>query len=81
MRAALVVVVVFLAFADVAGAAAPVFDRYGNVSCAVATLAFASELHEANVAEIGEKVAACAARITEHLGGRHPDTDREPSLV
>jgi DNA-binding IclR family transcriptional regulator len=58
-----------------------VFDRYGKVSCVVATLAFASELHEANVAEIGEKVARCAARITKHLGGRHPDAERVASVV
>lgn len=52
------------------GVAAPIFDRHGQVSCVITTLAFASELHEGNVAEIGERVAACAARITQHLGGR-----------
>src|SRR5690606_31876536 len=50
--------------------ARPICDRHGQVSCVITTLAFASELHEGNVAEIGERVAACAARITQHLGGR-----------
>jgi len=55
------------------GVAAPAFDRHGEVSCIVATLAFASDLNYANVAEVGELVAACAANITRHLGGRYPD--------
>lgn len=57
------------------GVAAPVFDRYGKVSCAIVTLAFASELNHDNVAEVGALVAACAGNITRHLGGRHPDLD------
>lgn len=58
------------------GAAAPVFDRHGNVSCVVTTLAFASELNQDNIAEVGELVAATAARITRHLGGQHSGPDR-----
>ena len=60
------------------GVAAPVFDRYGKVSCAVATLAFASELHHENVSAVGAAVAGCAADITRHLGGRRPDSDPLP---
>jgi DNA-binding IclR family transcriptional regulator len=56
------------------GAAAPVFDPHGQVACVVATIAFASELNESTVAQVGELVASSARRITENLGGRDAAT-------
>lgn len=52
------------------GVAAPVFDRRGQVSRVVCSLAFFTELHADNVARIGALVSDCADRITARSGGR-----------
>lgn len=52
------------------GVAAPVFDRRGQVSRVVCSLAFFTELHADNVARIGALVGDCADRITARSGGR-----------
>ncbi|MCE7010880.1 IclR family transcriptional regulator [Kibdelosporangium philippinense] len=54
------------------GVAAPVFDRRGQVTRVVCSLAFFTELHEDNVQRIGAMVSACADRITARTGGMKP---------
>ena len=54
------------------GVAAPIFDRRGQVSRVVCSLAFFTELHADNVARIGALVSDCADRITARTGGRRP---------
>jgi DNA-binding IclR family transcriptional regulator len=54
------------------GVAAPVFDRRGQVTKVVCSLAFFTELHEDNVQRIGALVSACADRITARAGGTKP---------
>lgn len=54
------------------GVAAPVFDRRGQVTRVVCSLAFFTELHADNVARIGALVGDCADRITARTGGRKP---------
>jgi DNA-binding IclR family transcriptional regulator len=54
------------------GVAAPVFDKRGQVSRVVCSLAFSTELHADNVGRIGAQVSACAERITARTGGRQP---------
>lgn len=54
------------------GVAAPIFDRRGQVSRVVCSLAFFTELHSDNVTRIGSLVRDCADRITARTGGRHP---------
>lgn len=54
------------------GVAAPIFDRRGQVSRVVCSLAFFTELHADNVSRIGSLVSDCADRITARTGGRHP---------
>jgi IclR family acetate operon transcriptional repressor len=52
--------------------AAPIFDRRGQVSRLVCSLAFFTELHVDNAARIGTLVSDCAARITTRTGGHRP---------
>ncbi|MFC4855447.1 IclR family transcriptional regulator [Actinophytocola glycyrrhizae] len=54
------------------GVAAPVFDRRGQVSRMVCSLAFFTELHADNVGRIGTLVSDCADRITARSGGKRP---------
>jgi IclR family acetate operon transcriptional repressor len=54
------------------GVAAAVFDRRGQVSRVVCSLAFFTELHADNVGRIGTLVSDCADRITARTGGRRP---------
>ncbi|GEL22003.1 IclR family transcriptional regulator [Pseudonocardia sulfidoxydans NBRC 16205] len=54
------------------GVSAPVFDTNGQVSMALCSLAFASELNERTVGNAGELVRACGVRITERTGGTFP---------
>jgi IclR family acetate operon transcriptional repressor len=54
------------------GVAAPIFDRRGQVSRVVCSLAFFTELHADNVSRIGTSVGDCADRITARTGGRRP---------
>ncbi len=54
------------------GVAAPVFDRRGQVTRVVCSLAFFTELHEDNVGRIGTLVSDCADRITARSGGKRP---------
>ncbi|ODU03881.1 MAG: hypothetical protein ABT15_15425 [Pseudonocardia sp. SCN 73-27] len=54
------------------GVSAPVFDANGQVSMALCSLAFASELNERTVGNTGELVRACGVRITERTGGALP---------
>lgn len=54
------------------GVAAPIFDGRAAVSTVLCSLAFSSELHESNVAEVGGLVRDAALRITAQTGGRHP---------
>lgn len=56
------------------GVAAPIFDRRGQVTRIVCSLAFFTELHADNMSRIGALVSACADRITARTGGRHPAT-------
>ena len=57
------------------GVAAPIFDRRGQVTRVVCSLAFFTELHADNVSRIGAQVSACADRITARTGGRHPSAE------
>ena len=57
------------------GVAAPIFDRRGQVTRVVTSLAFFTELHADNVSRIGAQVSACADRITARTGGRHPSAE------
>lgn len=59
------------------GVAAPIFDRNGKVHLVLTSLAFSSELHADNVERVGTLVADCCNRITERIGGSHPDTFSE----
>lgn len=61
------------------GVAAPIFDSQGRVSQVVCSLAFSSELNEENVARVGALVAECAQRITERVGGQHPEAPSSPA--
>jgi IclR family acetate operon transcriptional repressor len=53
-------------------AAAPVFDRHGQPSLALGTLAFSSDLDESNVDQVGRLIRAAADRITGRTGGMLP---------
>lgn len=63
------------------GVAAPIFDRTGKVHQALCTLAFSSELHADNVERVGALVADSCNRITERIGGSHPDNVPDPKLT
>ena len=52
--------------------AAPVFDAKAEVSMAVGTLAFSSQLDEFNVDETGRTLCDAAERITRRTGGQFP---------
>ncbi|MGH3661857.1 MAG: IclR family transcriptional regulator [Micromonosporaceae bacterium] len=52
------------------GIAAPVFDAQGNVAMLVCSLAFSSELTEANAASAGLLIRECAQDITNRIGGQ-----------
>jgi IclR family acetate operon transcriptional repressor len=52
--------------------AAPVFDRRGQVSRLVCSLALFTELHADNAARVGRLVSDCADRITTRTGGHRP---------
>jgi DNA-binding IclR family transcriptional regulator len=52
--------------------AAPIFDRRGQVTRLVCSLAFFTELHADNAARIGRLVSDCATRITTRTGGHCP---------
>jgi len=52
--------------------AAPVFDRRGQVSRLVCSLALFTELHADNAARVGTLVSDCADRITTRTGGHRP---------
>ena len=54
------------------GVSAPVFDEHGRVTMVLCSLAFSSELDRSTVAEAGELIRECAARITERTGGTLP---------
>jgi coenzyme F420-dependent glucose-6-phosphate dehydrogenase len=53
-------------------AAAPVFDRLGQPSIALGSLAFSSDLDEGNVHQVGRLIKAAADRITSRTGGVVP---------
>jgi DNA-binding IclR family transcriptional regulator len=53
--------------------AAPVFDNRGRAHRAVCSLAFASEVNDSNVDEVGAAVRACADAITRRTGGVIPE--------
>lgn len=56
------------------GAAAPVFDSRGRVAMVLCTLAFSSDLNEHTVEDVGKRLRETAMRITERIGGVHPET-------
>lgn len=60
------------------GVAAPVFDGTGKVSRVVCSLAFSTQVHSDNVAEVGEAIRGCAERITARTGGISPLEYRAP---
>jgi IclR family acetate operon transcriptional repressor len=49
-----------------------VFDDQGRVTMVLCSLAFASELNEATVADAGELIRESGLRITERIGGAAP---------
>jgi DNA-binding IclR family transcriptional regulator len=55
------------------GVSAPVFDARGRVVMVLCSLAFASELNEANVASVGEQIRDRALRISVRTGGVVPE--------
>jgi DNA-binding IclR family transcriptional regulator len=63
------------------GVAAPVFDRHGKVTRVLCSLAFSSELTRDNVDQVGKLLADCAQRVTERIGGRHPDVASSASTA
>jgi IclR family transcriptional regulator, acetate operon repressor len=54
------------------GVAAPVFDRRGQVTMVICSLAFASELDESNVDDYGKRIRDCGLHITNRSGGVIP---------
>jgi coenzyme F420-dependent glucose-6-phosphate dehydrogenase len=53
-------------------AAAPVFDRLGQPTLALGTLAFSSDLDESNAHQVGRLIRSAADRITGRTGGVVP---------